>query len=196
MIVAEKDIGLERLLNKHDSLITVAGSLDEFYALEETKADFVNGFIHIQMGASVIHEQIFVELITQLNLFVKKDQLGKVFGSRLSVGLSSSYHPEPDIFFVANKNSGKYANDRFNGTPDLVIEIISPSTRKLDLEEKRPLYQNNLVPEIYFIDFDNKVVIIDLLEDGKYASYTLKTGTFTSKVLAGLEWVIEKMYLP
>lgn len=196
MIVAEKDIGLVRLLNKHDSLITVAGSLDEFYALEETKADFVDGFIHIQMGASVIHEQIFVELITQLNLFVKKDQLGKVFGSRLSVGLSSSYHPEPDIFFVANNNSGKYANDRFNGTPDLVIEIISPSTRKLDLEEKRPLYQNNLVPEIYFIDFDNKVVIIDLLEDGKYVSYTLNAGTFASKVLAGLEWEIEKMYLP
>jgi Uma2 family endonuclease len=196
MIVAEKDIGLERLLNKQDSLITVAGSLDEFYALEETKADFVNGFIHIQMGASVIHEQIFVELITQLNLFVKKDQLGKVFGSRLSVGLSSSYHPEPDIFFVADTNVGKYTNDRFNGTPDLVIEIISPSTRKLDLEEKRPLYQNNLVPEIYFIDFDNKVVIIDLLQDGKYVSYTLKTGTFASKALAGLEWEIEKMYLP
>lgn len=196
MIVAEKDIGLERLLNKHDSLITVAGSLDEFYALEETKADFVNGYIHIQMGASVVHEQIFVELITQLNLFVKKDQLGKVFGSRLSVGLSSSYHPEPDIFFVGKNNGGKYANDRFNGTPDLVIEIISPSTRKLDLEEKRPLYQNNLVPEIYFIDFDHKVVIIDLLEDGKYVSYTLKTGTFASKVLAGLEWEIEKMYLP
>ncbi|NOS93921.1 MAG: Uma2 family endonuclease [Cyclobacteriaceae bacterium] len=196
MIVAEKDIGLERLLNKHDSLITVAGSLDEFYALEETKADFVNGFIHIQMGASVIHERIFSKIFLQLGLFVNQKLLGEIFGSRLSVGLSSSYHPEPDIFFVANKNSGKYANDRFNGTPDLVIEIISPSTRKLDLEEKRPLYQNNLVPEIYFIDFDNKVVIIDLFEDDKYVSFTLRTGKFASKVLAGLEWEIEKMYLP
>jgi Uma2 family endonuclease len=196
MMVAEKDIGLERLLNKHDSLITVAGSLDEFYALEETKADFVNGYIHIQMGASVTHERIFVELITQLNVFVKKDQLGKVFGSRLSVGISSNYHPEPDIFFVGKDNRGKYANDRFNGTPDLVIEIISPSTRKLDLEEKRPLYQNSLVPEIYFIDFDNKVVIIDLLEDGKYISFTLHIGTFASRVLTGLEWEVEKMYLP
>ena len=196
MMVAEKDIGLERLLNKHDSLITVAGSLDEFYALEETKADFVNGYIHIQMGASVIHERIFVELITSLNLFVKKDQLGKVFGSRLSVGLTSNYHPEPDIFFVANDNTGKYANDRFNGIPDLVIEIISPSTRKLDLEEKRPLYQNSLVPEIYFIDFEKKVVIIDLLENGNYVSHSLQIGKFASRVLSRLEWEIEKMYLP
>lgn len=196
MMVAEKDIGLEQLLNKHDSLITVAGSLEEFYALEETKANFVNGYIHIQMEASVTHELIFVELITQLNLFVKNHQLGKVFGSRLSVGISSNYHPEPDIFFVGKDNGGKYANDRFNGIPDLVIEIISPSTRKLDLEEKRPLYKKSLVPEIYFIDFDEKVVIIDLLESGNYVSHTLQLGKFASIVLAGLEWEIEKMYLP
>lgn len=196
MMVAEKDIGLEQLLNKQDSLITVAGSLEEFYSLEETKADFIDGYIHIQMGASVTHEFIFVELITLLNAFVKTRQLGKVFGSRLSVGMSGNYHPEPDIFFVAKENQGKFSNDRFNGIPDLVMEIISPSTRKLDLEEKRPLYQKNRVPEIYFIDFDKKVVIVDLLETVGYVSHTLHIGKFASLVLPGLEWKIEKMYLP
>ena len=91
---------------------------------------------------------------------------------------------------------GKFSNDRFNGIPDLVMEIISPSTRKLDLEEKRPLYQKNRVPEIYFIDFDKKVVIVDLLETVGYVSYTLHIGKFASRVLPGLEWEIEKMYLP
>jgi Uma2 family endonuclease len=196
MMVAEKDIGLEQLLNKQDSLITVAGSLEEFYALEETKADFVNGYIHIQMGASVIHERIFSKIFLQLGLFANQNQLGEVFGSRLSVGLSGDYHPEPDIFFVAKYNSGKYANDRFNGIPDLVIEIISPSTRKLDLEEKRPLYQQNLVPEIYFIDFDKKTVFIDVLGIRGYDSHSLTNGNFSSNVLLGLEWEIEKMYLP
>jgi Uma2 family endonuclease len=196
MMVAEKDIGLEQLLNKQDSLITVAGSLEEFYALEETKADFVNGYIHIQMGASVIHERIFSKIFLQLGLFANQNQLGEVFGSRLSVGLSGHYHPEPDIFFVAKYNSGKYANDRFNGIPDLVIEIISPSTRKLDLEEKRPLYQQSRVPEIYFIDFEKKTVFIDLLGIRGYDSLTLTNGNFSSNVLLGLEWEIEKMYLP
>jgi Uma2 family endonuclease len=196
MMVAEKDIGLEQLLNKQDSLITVAGSLEEFYALEETKADFVNGYIHIQMGASVIHERIFSKIFLQLGLFANQNQLGEVFGSRLSVGLSGDYHPEPDIFFVAKYNSGKYDKDRFNGIPDLVIEIISPSTRKLDLEEKRPLYQQNLVPEIYFIDFDKKTVFIDVLGIRGYDSHSLTNGNFSSNVLLGLEWEIEKMYLP
>ena len=196
MIVAEREEGLEQLLKKQDSIITVAGSLEEFYALEETKADFVNGYIHIQMGASVIHEQIFVELITHLNSFVKCHQVGKVFGSRLSVGISVDYHPEPDIFFVGKNNLGKYANDRFDGIPEMVIEIISPSTRKFDLEEKRPLYQQNRIPEIYFVDFDKKQVIIDVLMVKGYESRTMSVGKLMSNVLPGLEWEIEKMYLP
>ena len=196
MMVAEKDIGLEQLLNKQDSLITVAGSLEEFYSLEETKADFIDGYIHIQMGASVIHERIFSKIFLQLGFFINQNQLGEIFGSRLAVGISGNYHPEPDIFFVTKDNPGKFANDRFNGIPDLVMEIISPSTRKLDLEEKRPLYQKNRVPEIYFIDFDKKVVIVDLLETVGYVSHTLHIGKFASLVLPGLEWEIEKMYLP
>jgi Uma2 family endonuclease len=196
MMVAEKDIGLEQLLSKQDSLITVVGGLEGFYALEETKADFVNGYIHIQMGASVIHERVFSKIFLQLGLFVNQNQLGEIFGSRLSVGISGDYHPEPDIFFVAKSNAGKYGNDGFNGIPDVVIEIISPSTRKLDLEEKRPLYQQSLVPEIYFIDFEEKVVIIDVLEKGDYVSHTLHSGTFASRILSGLAWEIEKMYLP
>jgi Uma2 family endonuclease len=196
-MVAEREIGLAQLLKKQDSLITVAGSLEEFYALEETKADFVNGYIHIQMGASVIHKRIFVELITQLNNFVKAHQLGKVFGSRLSVGMSDDYHPEPDIFFVGKNNPGKFASDRFDGTPELVIEIISPSTRKFDLEEKRPLYQQNHVPEIYFVDFDKKQVIIDVHNTGgAYESRTLSEGNFSCVAIPGLEWEIKKMYLP
>ncbi len=195
-MVTEKDIGLEQLLNRQDSLITVTGSLEEFYALEETKADFINGYIHMQMGASVIHERIFGRIFLQLGLFVNQNQLGEVFRSRLSVGISGNYHPEPDIFFVAKDNLGKYANDRFNGIPDMVMEIISPSTRKLDLEEKRPLYQKNRVPEIYFIDFENKVVIIDLLDKSGYVSHSLSSGKFAGKILPELEWEIEKMYLP
>jgi Uma2 family endonuclease len=195
-MVAEREMGLEQLLKKQDSLVTVAGTLEEFYALEETKADFVNGYIHIQMGASVIHERIFVELITQLNNFVKTHQLGKVLGSRLSVGMSDDYHPEPDIFFVGQNNQGKFANDRFDGTPELVIEIISPSTRKFDLEEKRPLYQLNQVPEIYFVDFDKKQVIVDVLTKRGYESHTLTEGNFACFTLPGLVWEIDKMYLP
>ncbi len=196
MILTEKDIGLDQLLKKRDTLLTVAGSLEEFYALEEVKADFVQGYIYIQMGASVTHERIFSRIFLQLGLFVAQHQLGEVFGSRLSIGMTADYHPEPDIFFVKKDNSGTYANDRFDGVPDLVIEIISPSTRKLDLDEKRVLYQQSRVPEVYFVDFAKKLILADILEEGEYVSLSLREGTLTSRVLPGLVWEVEKMYQP
>ncbi|MCU0354435.1 MAG: Uma2 family endonuclease [Cytophagales bacterium] len=194
MVVAEKEIGLEHLLKKRDTLIIVAGSLEEFYALGEQKADFIQGYIYIQMGASVTHERLYSKIFLQLGLFIVQNQLGEIFGSRLSVGITDDYHPEPDIFFVGKDNPGKYVNDRFDGIPDLVIEIISPSTRKLDLDEKRPLYQKHRVPEVYFVDAAKKLVMIDVLEDGDYVSLSLRDGTFASRVLPGLTWEIEKMY--
>ena len=194
MVAAEKETGLEQLLKKRDTLITMAGTLEEFQALGETKADFIGGYIYIQMGASVTHERLFSKIFLHLGMFVAQDQLGEVFGSRLSVGITKDYHPEPDIFFVSKDNPGQYANDRFDGIPDLVIEIISPSTRKLDLDEKRPLYQQNRVPEVYFVDVAKKLVMIDVLEDGAYVSLSLRDGTFASRALPGLTWEIEKMY--
>lgn len=172
----------------------VPGSLQEFYALGEQKADFIQGYIYIQMGASVTHERLYSKIFLQLGLFIVQNQLGEIFGSRLAVGITDQYHPEPDVFFVNKDNPGKYVNDRFDGIPDLVVEILSPSTRKLDLEEKRPLYQQNRVPEMYFVDFAKKIVTIDLLENGEYVSLSLREGVFSSRVLPGLVWEIEKMH--
>jgi Uma2 family endonuclease len=74
------------------------------------------------------------------------------------------------------------------GVPDLVIEILSPSTRRIDLVDKRQLYRQYGVPELYFIDMVNGQVVIDCLKNGEYETFTLQTGSFESRVLPGLVW--------
>jgi Uma2 family endonuclease len=78
--------------------------------------------------------------------------------------------------------------DRIVGVPDLVIEILSPSTRRIDLVDKRQLYRQYGVPELYFIDMVNGQVVIDCLKVGEYETFTLQTGSFESRVLPGLVW--------
>jgi Uma2 family endonuclease len=151
-IVEDEILDLNQLRRQGELLISFPGTLEEFYSLGEVKGDFIEDIIHVHMGATVRHEAVFMELATLLNIFVKTHQFGKTFGSNLAIGISKNYHPEPDIFFVHKDNPGTFANDRFDGIPDLVIEILSKSTRKLDLEEKRTLYQQNRVPELYFVD--------------------------------------------
>jgi Uma2 family endonuclease len=94
----------------------------------------------------------------------------------------------PDILFLAKDNPAKVEPDRIVGVPDLVIEILSPSTRQIDLVDKRQRYRQYGVPELYFIDYVNGEVVVDCLKDGAYETFTFQTGSFESRVLPGLAW--------
>ncbi len=83
--------------------------------------------------------------------------------------------------------------DRIVGVPDLVIEILSPSTRRIDLVDKRQLYRQYGVPELYFIDYVNDQVVVDCLKDGEYETFTRQTGSFESHVLPGLAWDVAQL---
>jgi len=185
--VSPEDV-LAQTLRKADAFVTVPGTLEELYRLGEVKADFIEGLIYLYMAASTPHERIFVNVLTDLNVFVRTTKAGTVFGSRTSVDFGPDYHPMPDILYLAKDNPARVEQDRIIGVPDLVIEILSPSTRRLDLVEKRQLYRQYGVPELYFIDPVNGEVVIDCLKDGEYETFTRQTGSFESRVLPGLVW--------
>jgi Uma2 family endonuclease len=74
---------------------------------------------------------------------------------------------------------------------DLVIELLSKSTRGYDLGEKRAAYREGGVPEVWLIDSESQEFHVDCLEAAKGQSYRtelLKSGRWPSRVLPGL-WV-------
>jgi len=83
----------------------------------------------------------------------------------------------PDICVVCDKT--KLKRTRIVGAPDLIIEILSPSTRKKDIEEKYPLYEKHGVREYWLVDPTvGSVEIYVLGSDGKYEiprSYPFQT---------------------
>jgi Uma2 family endonuclease len=193
-MVLEKDMILQELLSKDESLLVVKGELKDFYALEECKADFIQGQIYVQMSASRNHEKIFMRLSNLLYTWVQERGLGEVYGSRTPIALQADYHPEPDILFIAADNVGLFGNTTFEGVPELVVEIVSASTRKLDLETKRPLYQQSGIAEIWFIDFLENRIMIDYKINQQYHTVELTAGqTWESKVLAGFVIEAEKI---
>jgi Uma2 family endonuclease len=160
----------------NEFLIMYRASLDEFYCLEEEKADYLNGMIVINSPASIQHEDIFCSLIVKMRSYAQNNNLGKVLGSRALIVLGNDYRFEPDIVYISNKNKGEFKEFEFEGVPDLVIEILSKSTKKYDLNIKRPIYQEFRVKEIIFIDQETNEKVIDILnEDNIYNSYELKS---------------------
>ncbi len=94
---------------------------------------------------------------------------------------------QPDIYFVGNERLGILNQQGAKGAPDLIIEILSPSTAQLDRAHKRAVYFRAGVREFWFIDARNFRVEIYSPEDGGQSPRTLSTGdTLTTPLLPEL----------
>ena len=83
---------------------------------------------------------------------------------------------EPDVLFVRPEHVDRF-EDRYIGRgPDLVVEVSSPSTRRLELVRKRELYERFAVPEYWFVDLDADRVEVYRLQGDRYATPTLLGG--------------------
>jgi Uma2 family endonuclease len=93
----------------------------------------------------------------------------------------------PDIIYVAPARAGLVGKDAVYGAPDLVMEILSPSTGYYDLTKKRDAYERFGVREYWIVDPERKRVELLVLEDGTYRSdQTITTdGTARSVLLEG-----------
>ena len=182
-----------RLIDKFEYILTFEGTLDDYYKIEEEKADYLKGgIIVIQSPASLEHERIFRDILTQLHNYVTENNSGEVLGSRFTIAFGRDFRFEPDIVFISKGNKGIFAEYEFSGTPDLIIEIISKTSRSYDLQTKRDIYKQYKVKEIYFVDYLEREVFIDVLEGGKYSSLTVKFGgSVRSRLLRGLDIVIK-----
>ena len=73
-----------------------------------------------------------------------------------------------DLLFVSKKQAYIVTEDNVQGPPDLVVEILSPSTAERDRTFKRALYARYGVREYWLVDPDTRTVTVLLLDDGAF----------------------------
>jgi len=135
-----------------------------------------------QTLSSRIHYQLFGYL---------KDKSCKVFAAPFDVRLNAAGDDDsdvvqPDLVVICDRS--KIDSKGCNGAPDLVIEILSPSTVKQDKLLKFNMYQRAGVREYWIVDPDSRMVQAHILENGRYyiKSYA-ETDTIPVYVLDGCE---------
>ncbi len=85
--------------------------------------------------------------------------------------------------FVTNENLHKIKSKGLVGSPDLVIEILSPSTAHLDYEEKKIIYERYGVQEYFIVEPNSKSVTAYFLKDGEYEEQENTKVTINSVIL-------------
>lgn len=141
-------------------------SLEQYEALpENVRAEVFDGQIYYMASPSQIHQSILLELSTLLNSYVKSRKGDcKVFPAPFDVKLSDSPLTivQPDIMIVCDKD--KLDENRCNGAPDFIIEIVSPGNPSDDYIRKAYHYKNYGVREYWIVDPKRRMVTVNYFE--------------------------------
>ena len=112
---------------------------------------------------------------------------GKVYVAPRDVFFTESTVLEPDVMFVIPEHLDRNEERFIRGAPDIVVEVSSPSTRRLELVRKLEVYQRYGVPEYWYVDLDGERVEIYRLREGRYGSpaFLRRDESLTSDLLPG-----------
>jgi Uma2 family endonuclease len=156
---------------------------------EDTKAELLDGVMIVHSPATLRHDHILTFVGGLMAFYADERELGKMSaGGNAIIHLATCRKFAPDGYFLRTARIPKRITKEYEGAPDLMLEILSPTTRDYDLEEKRPAYQKAGVGEIWFVDPENEQVIIDRKRRRGYVEEIVTAGRATSIVLGGF-WV-------
>jgi Uma2 family endonuclease len=160
----------------------------DYRALPDTgpRYQLVDGeLICMTPAPSYRHQALQAELLMRLRTFVRGHRLGDVVGSPIDVYLGEHDVYQPDVLFVAAAHLSRIAKDGVHGPPDLVVEVLSPSTRHLDQGKKKQRWAKHGVLELWVVDPEEESITRYELQTGPPEGRTLSRGAISTPLLPG-----------
>ncbi|MDA1347365.1 MAG: Uma2 family endonuclease [Chloroflexi bacterium] len=162
---------------------------------EGDRRELLEGDFYVVPGPSFRHQTISRNLGRLLWEFVRRNGLGQVVWAPFDVVLSPESVVQPDILFVSNDRCEIITKDNISGAPDLVIEILSPSTAERDRELKLTLYTRYGVQEYWIVDpEDGTVQVMVLGADRSATARTYDSGFVESGILPELIVPLDEIF--
>ena len=150
--------------------------------LDEHRRELIDGFVHLMSTPMRIHARLSFKLSNRMNHLVEKNKGNchiyyAPFSVRLPLNASKSDDKiydvvQPDICVICDLT--KLDDRGCIGAPDLIVEVLSPSTLKYDWNDKFILYEKAGVREYWIVDPKARTISVFLLqEDGLYGNGTV-----------------------
>ena len=164
--------------------------------------EIIEGVLYVANAPSYEHQYTVSELLGELRAFVKARELGVVITAPFEVHLPGGLAKpvQPDVLFIAAAHQPQPGAQVFAGAPDLIVEVLSPSSARLDKYVKFGIYERAGVREYWLADPKTRSVeIYSLPENGN--EYVL-LGQFgpgeklRSGLLAELDLLTDHLFAP
>jgi Uma2 family endonuclease len=161
--------------------------------------EIIDGVHYVSPAPSLDHQGLAGDLHLVLGNFVREHKLGRVYFAPADVLLSPHDVLQPDLFFISTARLSIITKPNVKGAPDLVIEILSDSTRRRDENLKRDRYEQLGVKEYLIFDGSRKTVHIFRRTQGSgfgaASELTAASGqVLTTPLLPGLELQLREIF--
>lgn len=162
---------------------------------DDQRYEIIDGNLLMAPAPDTWHQDWSRELTLIVATFVKRNKLGKVFVAPVDVVLDAENTVQPDLVFVSTANLPIVQKRAIFGVPDLLVELVSPSSVRRDRYDKKELYARFGVKEYWIGDPANKALEILTLKNSRYELHCCaeEKGELTSLILPGLEFDLSEI---
>lgn len=174
-------------------------TVDDLFDMELEEGflyELINGIIVKKQAPSPAHQKAVLKLSKIIDDYAVEKQLGEVYTSPIDVYFDKYNNTQPDVLFIKKDRSFIITQDGIQGQPDLIVEVLSPSTFRRDRKEKMDMYLHFGVSEYWIVDTKNQSVEVYVLENDKYDMlfFAIETGDIESKILEGLKFEVARIF--
>ena len=156
--------------------------------------EFTDGKVEALPMPTLLHQRILLWLFRQMFEFVESKDLGEVLFAALPIRIAPRTYREPDIIFLSHEHAD-WDEEHCLAGADLVVEIVSPSSKKRDLVQKRAEYARAKIPEYWIVNPHDETVRVLNLKGRSYEERKFVAGEkATSHVLDGFQIAVDDLF--
>jgi Uma2 family endonuclease len=166
---------------------------------DNKRRELIDGKLYVTPSATPLHQLVLGNLHIDLRGFVDAHDLGRVYFAPLDIVLSDINVVEPDLLFVSRARLAIIDERCLRAAPDLAVEVLSPSTRRIDAGRKRQLYATFGVAEYWMIDPKREWVQVCRNDGGELQEVTQLVrergdGPLTSPLFPGFALPLDRLF--
>jgi len=160
---------------------------EEYASLPDdgSRYEIVMGELYVSPSPRPVHQAVLVPLIEAMAPFVREHRLGTIYPGPVDLLLSRTDYLIPDLVFVRADRSRIVTDRGIEGPPDLVVEVVSPSSAARDRTLKRQRYARFGVPLYWVVHVDQRHVEVYRLARDPHGPAEIVTGALVWEPVPG-----------